>query len=121
MALAASLRSIGDLAGWDRVDSLAERVADALRGVEGLSRADARAVARISAAWCALPERERGFLASRLRDESVVGAAARVTVSHLVDGSPERVDGWVRGVLGRAWLDEFGLTALDSGANLWRK
>lgn len=121
-SLALGLRPLGDLAAWDRVASLAERVASALRGDEGLDPRDARDLRVLSAAWTSLPPDVRSFYVSLLDARGPEASAARIALGHLLDGRPARLDGWVRGVLLRSWVDRYGVDPLFSvpPVTLWR-
>jgi hypothetical protein len=67
-ALGASLACLAGLRTWDQVAALAERVLDALRGVEGLDRRDRDRLARWSQRWMAVPAEQRAVV-ERLLDE----------------------------------------------------
>lgn len=119
-ALALALRPLAELREWDRVAALAERVVAAMAGAEGLDPRDAADVRSLSAAWSALPDDVRSFYVGLLGKRGVEAAAARVALSHLLDGRPTRLENWTTGALRRAWLDLHGVSPELCAVNLWR-
>lgn len=118
-ALALALAGLRGVAGWDPVDALAERAAEALRGGDGLAAHDAARLQRFARAWSALRPEVRAFYRAALDrghrlpvdDQSAVS----VGLWSLLDGGPRRAPAWARGRLARLHRDLLGE---DAGVDL---
>lgn len=103
-----------DLAGWEPVDALVERVVDAVRGGEGLGRWDRDRLIRWPAAWRAVHPEIRAFYRDAIasapeRDR----AAVHCGLTAILDGIS--AEGWARGTLARLHRD---LRGHDPGFDL---
>lgn len=119
-SLVLQLTPLAELREWDRVAALAERIKDAIAGVEGLDGRDVADLRRLSDAWSGVPAEVRSFLAGLLTARGSECVAARMALGNLLDGRPEVLEPWARGALSRSWRDSFGVDPVMSGVQLWR-
>lgn len=108
-AWALALGTLVELAGWPEAQALAERVVDALAGVEALGAVDRQRLRTWPARWRTLRPEVRAFYARARWQDGIEAAAMHLGLLGCLEGRP--AEPWVRGYLSRLHRDRFGFEA----------
>lgn len=115
-ALAAALAQLDDLSGWDELQALGERVANALRGQEGLSKRDMERLARWPRRWASVSKHVRRFYRRVLAVPTLTDPDRAAIYRGLIAILDAREPGsWARAHLSRLHREELGT---DAGLDL---
>jgi hypothetical protein len=114
LALVMELRPLRDLAAWESVAALFERVVDAARGGSGLTPGDVEVARRWVARWNGLPTELRTFYSAEIESLSgeragsndVARSAVVAGLWRILEGYP--IAPWQTGILRRRFEERLG-------------